>query len=341
MSSSTLLGLFWIFAAGVTQGGFPLPMKFTRAWKWEHLWFWYAVIGFFLLPLVVAVVTVPRLTEVYTAIPTRLLVLTALFGAAWGVGSVFFGLGLDALGMALGFPLMTALLTALGALIPMAVLTPAMIFESKGMLILGGNVVTLVGVAITSWAGQQRDQARGGEPLPPTLAATRSFPIALAIAIAAGVLSAMFNFGYAFGAQIMDTAVSFGASRDNAVNAMWLVQLPAGGVVNLAYCTYLMHKNNSWSALIVKSTPVDWLGAWMMAVLWTGSVILYGWGANDLGPLGPTLGWSLWNAILIATTVVCGLATREWTGAPRQARRLLYGGVAVLIAGMCVLGFGL
>ncbi len=341
MNSTALLGLFWIFAAGVTQGGFPLPMKFMRAWKWEHLWFWYAVIGFFILPYVVAVATVPGLWGVYAALPARPIVLTALFGVAWGVGSVFFGLGLDALGMALGFPLMTALLTALGALIPMSVLTPNLIFERKGLLILGGNVITLAGVAITSWAGNERAKAQGGEAAPPTLAARRSFPVALAIAIAGGVLSAMFNFGYAFGAQIMDVAVAHGSTRDNAVNAMWLIQLPAGGVINLIYCAYLMRKNHSGAALVRTSTASDWLGAWIMAILWTGSVILYGWGANDLGALGPTLGWSLWNAILIATTLLCGLATREWAGAPAPAMRLLFAGVAVLTVGMCVLGFGL
>ena len=30
-----------------------------------------------------------------------------------------------------------------------------------------------------------------------------------------------------------------------------------------------------------------------MAVMWTGGVITYGWGANALGRLGPTLRWSM------------------------------------------------
>ena len=100
MSTAYLLGFFWIFVAGVTQGAFPLPMKYTRTWKWEHLWFWYSVISFFVLPLALAVATVPRLASVYSLTPRDPLILTALFGMGWGAGSVFFGLGLDALGMA-------------------------------------------------------------------------------------------------------------------------------------------------------------------------------------------------------------------------------------------------
>jgi len=84
----------------------------------------------------------------------------------------------------------------------------------------------------------------------------------------------------------------------------------------------------------------SWGGGAAMALLWTGSVVVYGWGANALGRLGPTLGWSLWNAILIASTVVCGLATGEWRGVSGQPFRRLAAGIAVLIAGMFVLGFG-
>ena len=74
--------------------------------------------------------------------------------------------------------------------------------------------------------------------------------------------------------------------------------------------------------------------------MWTGSVILYGWGANGLGKLGATVGWSLWNSILITTTVLCGLATGEWRGTHGQPVRMLWASVFVLIVGMIVLGAG-
>ena len=57
----------------------------------------------------------------------------------------------------------------------------------------------------------------------------RSFPVALTICILSGVLSAMFNFGYAFGGKITQAAIALGSTPDNAVNAIWLVMLPAGG----------------------------------------------------------------------------------------------------------------
>jgi L-rhamnose-H+ transport protein len=313
-------------------------MKYTRNWKWEHLWFWYSALAFFLLPLVTAVLTVPHLALVYRGLPPRQILLIVVFGVTWGIGSVFFGLGIDALGMALGFPIMTALTTALGALIPMVVLTPEIMFKRNGLLTLAGNLVTIGGVVFCAVAGDRRDRQLGRTLTASIIGPQRSFAVALIICILSGVLSAMFNFGYAFGTKITAAAVRLGSTPDDALNAVWLIMLPAGGLMNIAYCGYLFRKNASTTLLYWFGTFADWGSAIAMAVMWTGGVITYGWGANALGRLGPTLGWSLWNAILITTTVLCGLLTHEWDAVKGQPMRLLMVGIALLVAGMFVLG---
>jgi L-rhamnose-H+ transport protein len=333
------LAIFWLVAAGVVQGAFPLPMKYTRKWAWEHLWFWYSLVAFFLLPLVTALVTVPHLAVVLRVASTPSIVAILAFGLTWGFGSVLFGLGIDALGMTLGFPIMTGLTTALGALIPMAILTPGLLLARNGLLTIAGNVVTILGVVISATAGERRDKQLGRTETQSILGPKRTFAAAMLICIASGILSAMFNFGYAFGTPVAAAAVSLGATLDNATNAVWLVMLPAGGLINLAYCAWLASRNRT-TARFLRGSPLDWTSAVSMAAMWTGSVILYGWGANGLGKLGATVGWSLWNSILITTTVLCGLATGEWRGTHGQPVRLLWASVVVLIVGTIVLGAG-
>src|SRR5258708_11128103 len=121
------VALFWLVAAGGVQGAFPLPMKYTRKWAWEHLWFWYSVVAFFVLPLLMAMATVPHLREVLHVASSRTVFAIVMFGITWGIGSALFGLRIDALGLTLGFPIMTGLTTALGALIPMVILTPGLL----------------------------------------------------------------------------------------------------------------------------------------------------------------------------------------------------------------------
>jgi L-rhamnose-H+ transport protein len=339
VTARPVVGLLWLLAAGSMQGAFPLPMKFAGKWKWEHLWGWYSLLAFLVLPFITAWLTVPHLARVYANAAPRTVWSIVAFGVLWGVGSVLYGLGIDALGMALGFSIMTALTTALGALVPLAVLTPDLLWGRNGLLIMAGNIVTIGGVAICAYAGDGRDRQLAQTVPTAILGPRRTFSTALIICIVAGVLSAMFNFGYAFGEPVAKSAIALGAGHDDALNAVWLVMLPAGGLINLAYCAHLLRKNRS-AGLLAKGGWGEWSGGAVMALLWTGSVIVYGWGANALGRLGPTLGWSLWNAILIATTVVCGLATGEWHGVRGRPVQWLVAGIAVLIAGMFVLGLG-
>jgi L-rhamnose-H+ transport protein len=339
MRSSYVIGLIWILVAGVTQGAFPLPMKFVRKWKWEHLWLVYSVIAFFFLPWIIAWVTVPHLAAVIAGSPRQVVWLTALYGAGWGAGSVFFGLGVDALGMALGFSMITGIYTALGALVPMVVLTPDLVWTRNGVLIMAGNAITIAGVVLQAMAGDIRAKQSVKTEVY-SLNPKISFSAGLTIAILSGVLSGMLNFSYAFGKPIADVAQQFGATKENGLNALWLVALPAGGILNVGYCAYLMLQRRSWSLLYLGTLPMDWVHAWVMSILWTGSVILYGWGADRLGRMGPSLGWSLWNAILIITTVVCGFLTHEWDGVKGQALKLLLIGIALLMVATVVLGMG-
>lgn len=340
MGENYLFGLLWILIAGIGQGSFTLPMKFLRRWGWEHLWLYYSLIAFYILPLAIALWTVPELWRVYETAPANIILLTALFGLGWGAGSVFFGLGVDALGMALGFSMMTGLYTALGALIPMLILTPDLLWSESGFYIIAGNAVTIIGVAILGVAGEERERMMGAKVAPGTLNPKLPFWVGMAICIASGVLSAAFNFSYAFGKPIADVAHQLGAAEGNGLNAIWLIALPAGGLINVGYCLYLLERRKTWSLLVGKTSALDWAHAVTMSVLWTGSVIVYGWGANYLGRLGPSLGWSLWNVFLIITTVICGLMTREWEGVTGRARRLLFIGIGFLLAATLLLGMG-
>lgn len=332
--------MFWIFVAGVTQGIFTLPMKFMRRWKWEHVWLVYSLIAFFVLPCIAAVATVPHLAQVYRQSSLGVLGATALFGLGWGAGSVFFGLGVDALGMALGFSMMTGMYTALGALVPMLVLTPDLIWSRSGAYILAGNAVMIAGVVICAFSSDERDKQTGASVMAGSLNPKVSTGVGLAICIASGVLSGMLNFSFAFGKPIAVVAQQLGATKDNALNALWLVAMPAGGLLNVGYCCYLMARRQTWPVLYRDTSVMDWMGACIMAGLWTGSVFFYGWGAEKMGRLGPSLGWSLWNAIMIVATVVCGLATHEWAGVKGRPLQLLWLGIATLVLASILLGMG-
>ena len=52
--------------------------------------------------------------------------------------------------------------------------------------------------------------------------------------------------------------------------------------MNLAYCGYLFYKNNNAKLVFGNTSLIDWASAAGMALMWTGSVVFYGWGSNGI-----------------------------------------------------------
>src|SRR5689334_10439376 len=111
---SLAVGLLLVLAAGVLQGSFVLPMTLTRQWKWEHNWATFSLLGMLVFNWLIASQVLPNLGQAYRQTPSGDLLVLLLFGALWGVGAILFGMGMDRLGMALGYPIIMGLILSLG-----------------------------------------------------------------------------------------------------------------------------------------------------------------------------------------------------------------------------------
>ena len=118
---------------------------------------------------------------------------------------------------------------------------------TKQLVLFAGVIALLIGVAVCGKAGRMRDgeqQTKGTVPLAGYL-----------FALAAGVMSAVFNIGYAMALPISDTGVGIGLSRFAATNCIWLLMLGAGSIPNIVYCMLLMYRNRTAQLL---HAPASW-----------------------------------------------------------------------------------
>ncbi len=248
----------------------------------------------------------------------------ALFGLGWGVGAVLFGLGMDRLGMALGYPIIMGLIASLGALIPLLVFFPQTLFTTKGLVLLAGTALVIFGIGLCSLGGSRRAPS-GKESI-----ATHSsaFTVGLVIAILAGMLSCLPNVGMAFGGNVIGSAVALGVSQASAGNTVWALLFTLGCVANLVYCLYLMISKHTLGQYCNPQTPRNLGLSALMALMWIGSFYLYGAGATRLGRWGAVVGWPLFISLSIVVGNLWGLWRGEWRGAPAAATALAESGSA-------------
>jgi L-rhamnose-H+ transport protein len=327
---SLWLGLLAVAAGAVMQGSFGVPQKFVRQWPWEKSWLFYSITGMVIFPWLLVALFVPSPAEVYAGAGMAVVARTALFGAGWGIGSVLFGLGLEAVGVALGFAIMMSMIAALGALVPMAILEPGQLLSHQGRLLLAGLALVTLGVVLCARAGALKDPSAGA-------GAKRNLARGILICILSGAASPSMSFALNFGKPIETAATRLGANAANAPMAIFALAMSAGFLVNAGYCLHLLRRNRSWHKGLPEDRGRNLLYTTAMGFLWLFGFYLLGVGSAQMGPLGKIVGWPMFMTLMVLVANVWGLLTGEWKNADRRAFRYLGAGLAVLVAALVVI----
>lgn len=326
-------GFLLVLIAGFFQGTFILPMTMTKKWQWEHTWATFSLFGMLVFNWILTLIFLPNIISVYRSVPFHDLLTLILFGAGWGIGAILFGLGMDRLGMALGYPIIMGLIASLGALIPLVIFFPASLFTAKGLVLIAGTALVIFGIVLCSNAGTRKQSAKQAVPG----SKSQSFASGLVIAILAGILSCFPNVGMAFAGNVISTAKKMGIPDTFASNAVWALFFTMGFVVNFGYCLYLMIKRDNLTEYRGPDTIRNMGLGMLMAVMWIGSFYLYGMSAAKLGKWGVIVGWPLFISLAIVVGNLWGIWKGEWRNATAEARVLLNKGLLVLIVAVVVI----
>lgn len=338
MSSMVVAGALLAVLSGVMNGTFTLPMRFLGRWEWENVWSLFIVVSCLVMPAAVLTFVAPQSWTILAHAPAQAVWIAVCTGFAWGFGAVLFGQSVSAIGISLANTLVLAISSALGSLLPMLLLAPANLLHHSGEKILEGVAIELAGITFCGWAGRMREKSaglnteRGG-----MVGHARPIGVALLMAAGSGVLSAVFNIGFSLAQPIAACGRAAGLSEFSSNNLIWWIMLAAGSLANLGFCLHLFRKNRSLRKFAQRGGLRLYTLSTLMALLWGGSIFVYGAATPQLGALGTSIGWPLSLAVGLLLANIIGIALGEWRQAPPRARAWMYSGVAILVVAVIVL----
>lgn len=293
-----------------------------------------------LIPWGCALVSVPNLALVYSQAGARQLAVPLLYGAGWGVANVLFGLAVIRIGMALAFATTIGLSAALGTLVALVFQHRQVLTSISGLWIISGVLVMVGGIAVCSWAGWRRDGVREAhrEQSQSIIVSNGHYSIGLLLGITVGLLAPMMNYALAFGGCIITEALRQGTKPALATYAVWPIALGGGLLANASYSIYLLGTKRTWDKFCTRR--LDALPSLFMGVLFMGAVSADGMATTRLGPLGPSIGWALFQILIIISANLSGSVTGEWRGVGRKTLYLLSAGLLLraLATGMIAHG---
>lgn len=340
--TSVVAGIGWHIVGASMAASFYAPIERVKKWSWETTW---AVAGLFswvLLPIGVSLVLLPNFHNFYAAIGTSLLLRVAAFGAMWGVGNVSYGLTMRYLGMSLGIGVAIGVTLIVGTLVPPLMHgQAAMLFTTRsGLTTMSGVLVALIGVAIVSWAGHQKEVQLKGH--------LQEFNVGLGLLLA--VLCGIFSSGMSFAidaAQPMESAAkALGVNPLYAALPSYVIIMGGGAIINFAYCfirlAVLPHLSlredlSQDSTTIAKNAAL----ASTAGIMWYLQFFFYAWGAANIPSHLSYVNWMLHMSIYVLCGGIVGLALGEWAGVKKRSIRLLLAGVGIIIAAANLVGLGM
>ena len=331
---STFLGFGLVFVAAIAGGALAVPLKKRRDFELENIYLPSTVVMMLLLPFLMAAFVAPAWRQAVDAAGPRTVWAGLAYGFGWGVGAILFGYGITMAGMSVGYATIMGINTAVGSILPFLVKSPADLLTPGGLVVLLGIAGCVVGVAVCGRAGFQREQAAGGGPKQHRFGAT------IAVCAASGVLSSCANLGFAFTSRVGDEAQKLGTNPVFSTLTSWMPVIWGAAVSLLLWFIGLQIKKGTWRKNIGPNAAFDWSNGALMGAIWFVGTIPYGMGAYYLGRLGTSVGWAVNIASSLIVANVFGFLTHEWASAPARAIRILYGGLAILIAAIVVLAIG-
>jgi L-rhamnose-H+ transport protein len=337
---SIIAGIGWHMVGAASAASFYAPIGKVKKWSWETTW---AVAGFFswiLLPISVSFLLLPNIHDFYGSIDTNVLLKVALFGAMWGVGNVSYGLTMRHLGISLGVGVAIGVTLMIGTLMPPILHGQAatLVTTKGGLYTIGGVLVALLGVAVVSYAGHQKEVQLQGE--------VREFNLKLGLLLA--VLCGIFSSGMAFAIDaaepIRAAALHLGVDQGYALMPAYVFIMGGGAVVNMSYCFIRLAalKRLSLRADLSQPGPMLMKNGALAAtggIMWYLQFFFYAWGQSNIPPQLAYVNWMLHMSGYVLFAGLVGLVLGEWAGVGSRPVRILWAGMAIII--LAVVGLGL
>lgn len=340
--SAILSGIGWHMVGAASAASFYAPIEKVKKWSWETTWAVAGLFSWILLPIGVSLFLLPDFRSFYAALDAAVVWKVFLFGCMWGVGNVNYGLTMRYLGMSLGIGVAIGVTLVVGTLIPPILHGQLLyLFTTKsGLYTMAGVVIALLGVAIVSYAGHQKEQQMG--------VSTEQFnlKIGLILAVMCGIFSSGMSFAIDAARPIQAAALHAGVKPLYSALPSYVIIMGGGALINLSYCFFRLgfKKDLSLKADLSQVPSVLVKNGCMAAaggIMWYLQFFFYAWGAASIPQRLFYVNWMLHMSGYVLCGAIVGLALGEWKEVGPRPVRLLWAGMIVIIAAANLVGLGM
>lgn len=340
--ANPILGTGLHAIGGASASACYLPYQKTRQWSWETFWLVQATFAWVIMPVVVGYLTVPFFFSILWQTSSAVLWSAFLLGAVYGFGGMAFGMSIQHIGYSLTYTISIGISAVLGTIVPLLLKGQLVEYFMRpgSWIVLFGIALSILGVGFCGWAGFRKEvDLRDAK-------SHVKFNIrkGLALAVFAGLFSAIFNISLEAGQPIADMAAQKGAGNFEG-NAKMIVSTAGCYIVNLLWFLVLSIRNRTLTEFVSSSglsfnlRSRNFLWSALAGTLWCAQFFFYGLGHVQMGNF-QFISWVLHMSMLIFFSYFVGVIMKEWKSVSKTTRYVLFLALALLILSFIIMSYG-
>lgn len=338
----TLLGIVLHTIGGFSSASFYVPTYKIKKWAWESYWLLLGFVAWIVMPPIGAWIVASDPMEIYRSTSSSALFYTYLFGALWGFGGLFAGLGIRYMGLALGQSISLGVCSVVGTLVPAAMSGSlgSLVSTKSGLIVTTGLVVSVIGIVFCGIAGHQKEKGLAGVKE----GGNAEFAMfkGLIIAVVGGIMSACMAIAIMFGEPIAKAAVSSGTAEIFMNIPIFVIALAGGFTTNFVYVAIRSRGKDYLSNLF--NTKIDtfsrnYLLSILAGIMWYLQYFFYGMGSTKMTGY-EFASWCIHLTTIVLFSNMWGLWLKEWKGVNRSTMVNLTIGIVLLVVSIFMIGWG-
>ncbi|MFC2137399.1 L-rhamnose/proton symporter RhaT [Bacteroidota bacterium] len=343
ITPNPIIGTGFHALGGISASTCYLPFHKTRKWSWGTFWIVQSMFAWFIMPLIIGILTVPDFFQIIFNSPPKAFWGAFILGAVYGFGGMSFGLSIRHIGYSLTYTIAIGISAVLGTIIPLSIFGGLVEYFTKpgGEIVLIGMILSVIGVALCGLAGFKKEKdinTLEGKSI------QFNMLTGLILAIIAGVLSGIFNVSLEFGQPIADMAAENGAGHYEG-NAKLIVSTTGCLFVNLIWFIVLGIKNKTLKEYTYKTGLKtselfkNFIWSSLAGSLWCFQFFFYGLGHVKMGHF-QFASWVLHMSMLIFFSYIVGVIMKEWKNVKRNTYITLIIALITLVISFIITAYG-
>lgn len=291
------------------------------------MWVAQSIAASILFPLLWAALPPLSFWQIAAEISGRRWPVLFLWGIAWGIGGVCYGLALTALGASFAYSFVFGIATLAGALLPL--LFRAVSQPDNPFAFAAGLLMCLLSTALSARLAHAGDDLQSPLPTPIWVV---SFKNGLMVGAIAGVLSATYGLAFSFEFHAIETLTRSGYSPALAPILLALPLYLGAASFAIPFGLLCASRSQSLQLFWSRDAPRNWGLALLMGFFGTGGVFLYGLGCAWRPHLPPNVSFGVFMSFLVLGGNLIGIAERKPLARSLSRRALMIAAIAGLIA---------